>query len=137
ESDTFGVVEELESVGVEVVSATEGRDSLTRGVMLVMSAHYSRELAQKTRNGLLKRHEQRAFTGGTPPFGFSVVELDVRKVLAVDAGEAAIVRDVYAAYLGAEPMGLKAIAKWLNDRGVLTRSMVAERQGRGKSIRKI
>jgi DNA invertase Pin-like site-specific DNA recombinase len=136
ESDTFGVVEELESVGVEVVSATEGRDTLTRGMMLVMSAHYSRELAQ-TRNGLLKRHEQRAFTGGVPPFGFRVVDEDGRKALAVDADEAHVVRDVYAAYLGPEPMGLKSIAKLLNDRSVPTRSMIAERQGRRKTIRKI
>src|SRR5947207_12675140 len=34
ESDTFSVVEELESVGVDGISATEGGDSLTRGVML-------------------------------------------------------------------------------------------------------
>jgi site-specific DNA recombinase len=137
ESDTFGVVEELESVGVDVVSATEGRDTLTRGMMLVMSAHYSRELAQKTRNGLLKRHEQRAFTGGVPPYGFRVADDEGRKVLAVDADEANIVREVYAAYLGAEPMGLKSIAKLLNDRNVPTRSMIAERQGRRKTIRKI
>jgi site-specific DNA recombinase len=137
ESDTFGVVEELESVGVEVVSATEGRDCLTRGMMLVMSAHYSRELAQKTRNGLLKRHEQRAFTGGVPPFGFKVVDNDGKKSLAVDEDEARVVREVYAAYLGPEPMGLKSIAQWLNDRGIATRSMIAERQGRRKTIRKI
>src|SRR5439155_14639790 len=100
ESDTFGIVEELESVGVEVISATEGRDGLTRGMMLVMSAHYSRELAQKTRNGLLKRHEQRAFTGGVTPFGFKVVDDDGRKRLAIDEVEASIVWDVYSAYLG-------------------------------------
>jgi DNA invertase Pin-like site-specific DNA recombinase len=137
ESDTFGVVEELESVGVEVISATEGRDVLTRGMMLVMSAHYSRELAQKTRNGLLKRHEQRAFTGGVTPFGFKVTDQDGKKALAVDDDEARTVRDVYAVYLGPEPMGLKSIAKWLNDRGIPTRSMIAERQGRRKTIRKI
>ena len=78
ESDTFSIVDELEGAGVEVVSATEGRDVLTRGVMLVMSAHYSRELAQKTRNGLLKRHEQSAFTGGVAAFGFKVVDDDGR-----------------------------------------------------------
>jgi site-specific DNA recombinase len=118
ESDTFTIVDELEGAGVEVVSATEGRDVLTRGVMLVMSAHYSRELAQKTRNGLLKRHEQRAFTGGVAAFGFKVVDDDGRKRLAINEAEASVVRDVYSAYLGREPMGLKAIAKWLNDRGI-------------------
>jgi site-specific DNA recombinase len=137
ESDTFSVVEELEGAGVEVVSATEGRDSLTRGVMLVMSAHYSRELAIKTRNGLMKRHEQHAFTGGTPPMGFRVVDDEGRKVLAVDLTESDIVRKVFAAYLGPDPMGLKSIAKSLNDRGVPTRSMLAERQGRLKLIRRI
>src|SRR4051812_12357609 len=137
ESDTFGVVEELESVGVEVVSATEGRDSLTRGVMLVMSAHYSRELAIKTRNGLLKRHEQRAFTGGRPPIGFNVVMADGKRALAVDPKEAPIVHEVFASYLGPEPMGLKSIANMLNRRGIPTRSMLAEQGGRSKMIRKI
>ena len=50
-----------------------------------MSAHFSRELAIKTRNGLMKRHEQHAFTGGTPPMGFRVVDDEGRKVLAVVA----------------------------------------------------
>src|SRR5439155_22700829 len=134
ESDNFSIVDELEGAGVEVVSATEGRDVLTRGMMLVMSAHYSRELAQKTRNGLLKRHAQRAFTGGVTPFGFKVVDDDGRKRLAIDEVEASVVRDVYSGYLGPEPMGLKAIAKWLNDRGIPTRSMIAERLGRRKTI---
>ena len=75
--------------------------------MLVMSAHYSRELAQKTRNGLLKRHEQRAFTGGVAAFGFKVVDDDGRKRLAINEAEASVVRDVYSASLGPEPMGLK------------------------------
>ncbi len=84
-----------------------------------------------------KRHEQHAFTGGRPPIGFRVVEDEGKKVLAVDPDEAAIVRDVFASYLGPEPMGLKSIAKRLNDRGIPTRSMRAERQGQAKMIRRI
>lgn len=64
EADSFATVQELEDYGVEVLSATEPKDAVCRGLMLVMAAHYSRELAIKTRNGLLQRHKEKSFTGG-------------------------------------------------------------------------
>lgn len=60
-----------------------------------------------------------------------------KKVLAPDPDELPIIRDVFAAYLGPEPLGLKSIAKRLNDRGIPTRSMRAARQGRAKMIRRL
>ena len=132
ESDCFNIVEELEQAGVEVLSATESKDAVTRGMMVVLAAHYSRELAVKTRNGLIQRHRDRRFTGGRPSYGYRIVDLNGHKVLAIDEAEAAIVRAVFAAYLGQTPVGYKAIAKMLNARGVPTRSLVDEKEGRAK-----
>lgn len=138
EAESFTAIQELKDYGCQVLSAHEGNDQMAMGVHLVMAAHYSRDLSIKTRNGLIQRHKQHTFTGGVAPVGFRVVTQNEKRVLAVDPEEAATVRFVFAAYTDdQQPMGLKAIANALNDRGILTRSQKAEQAGRGKINRKI
>lgn len=45
---TSAIIAQLEDGGVEVVSVTEGKDALTRGMHLVIREHYSRALAERT-----------------------------------------------------------------------------------------
>jgi site-specific DNA recombinase len=138
EADTFTTVAELEDYGVQVISAQEGREVITRGIHLVMAAHYSRDLSIKTKNGLLKRHEQRTFTGGKAPVGYRVIDRDDRRVLEIDPDESKSVRFIFDSYTDpTQPMGFKIIAKTLNDRGIPTRSMIDEQNGRAKVNRRI
>jgi len=93
DAETHTIVRDLEENGVEVLSATEGTNALARGIQLVVAEDYSRQLATRTRDGLAKRFEQGAFTGGVAPYGYHVATRDGRRVLEVDAAEAAIVRE--------------------------------------------
>lgn len=124
DAETHTIVRDLEEHGVEVVSATEGTNQLARGIQLVVAEDYSRQLANRTRDGLAKRFEQGGFTGGVPPYGFHVVTREGRRVLEVEPAEAAIVREVAGWYLS-EAVGFKSIAKRLRDRAV------ASRRGKG------
>jgi len=118
-AETSAIIAQLEDCGVDVASVSEGKDALARGMHLVISEHYSRVLAERTRDGLIKRFEQRAWTGGPPPYGYRIVEEDGLKRLRIDETEAEVIRGIFGDYLSG--MGLKAIAKSLYDRGVPTR----------------
>jgi DNA invertase Pin-like site-specific DNA recombinase len=118
-AETSAVIAQLEDCGVEVVSLTEGKDALARGMHLVISEHYSRVLAERTRDGLIKRFEQKAWTGGPPPYGYRIVEDDGLKRLQIDETEAEVIRSIFADYLAGR--GLKEIARRLHERDVPTR----------------
>src|SRR5690606_32264806 len=114
------IVDDLEDLGVEVVSATEGDNALVRGMSLVIGADFSRQLAQRTRDGLERRHAERAWTGGTPPFGYEVYA-DERgiKRLRVKSDEAEHVRFIFNTYVR-ESIGFRSLAGLLEERGVPT-----------------
>jgi site-specific DNA recombinase len=120
DAETHTIVRDLEEHGAEVVSATEGANALARGIQLVVAEDYSRQLAMRTRDGLVKRFEQRTFTGGVACYGYRVVTRAGQRVLEVEPTEAAIVRDVTNWYLS-EAIGFKGIAKRLRARGVTSR----------------
>ncbi|HPP28892.1 MAG TPA: recombinase family protein [Phycisphaerae bacterium] len=120
-AETSAIIAQLEDGGVEVVSVTEGRDALARGMHLVISEHYSRVLSERTKDGLLKRFEQKAWTGGPPPYGYRIeTTADGLHRLAVHEEEAAVVRWLFQVYTS-ESIGLKALARRLAKRGIPTR----------------
>lgn len=120
-AETSAIIAQLEDCGVEVVSVTEGKDALARGMHLVISEHYSRVLAERTRDGLVKRFEQKAWTGGPPPYGYRIEQTaDGLHRLAIDEAEAAVLRWVFQVYT-TESVGLKVLAQRLAKRGVPTR----------------
>ncbi|HUU96945.1 MAG TPA: recombinase family protein, partial [Phycisphaerae bacterium] len=115
------IIAELEDCGVEVASVTEGKDALARGMHLVIGEHYSRALAERTKDGLVKRFEQHAWTGGPPPYGYRIeVDETGRHRLAVKEDEASVVRWVFQVYT-TEAVGLKEVAHRLRARGIPTR----------------
>ena len=118
-AETSAIIAQLEDSGVEVVSVTEGKDQLARGMHLVISEHYSRVLAERTRDGLMQRFKQHASTGGPPPYGYQSLEENGVKRLRVNETEAAIVRGIFGDYLSGK--GFKEIAHGLHRRGVPTR----------------
>lgn len=120
-AETSAIIAQLEDCGVEVASVTEGKDALARGMHLVISEHYSRALAERTRDGLVKRFEQGAWTGGPPPYGYSIEEAenDLHR-LKIDEEEAAVVQWVFQTYT-TESVGCKEIARRLHGRGISPR----------------
>lgn len=120
-ADTSAIIAQLEDGGVEVVSVTEGKDALARGMHLVISERHWRVLAERTRDGLVKRFEQKAWTGGPPPYGYRIeTTADGLHRLTVNEEEATVVRWLFQVYTSAS-IGLKALAQRLAKRGIPTR----------------
>lgn len=110
------IVADLEDMGVQVVSATEGAEPLTRGIGLVIAADFSDKLGTRITDAKLRRFREGAWHGGYLPYGYRAEG----GRLVIDAGEAEIVRGMFAAYLTGN-MGYQQIALDLNARGVSPR----------------
>ncbi len=124
---------ELAKVGVQLVSITQdvGQDSsgeFIRKMLNVFDEHQSRENAKHTHRAMCENTRQGFWNGSYAPFGYRVEIKERRgnkekKVLVVDEAEAPIVRKIFSMAAGQDgrPVGVKAIASYFNERGVLRR----------------
>ena len=120
----------LAEAGVEQVSVTEafGKGSggnLVRAVVSAFNEHLSAETSKHVRRTMRANASDGFWNGGKVPFGFRSVTVEMRgekhkKKLELDEDEATVVRLMYDLSIngcGAGPMGVRAIAQWLNERG--------------------
>jgi len=126
-------IRELRKSGVELVSITQevGQDStgeMFRKLLHIFDEHQSRETAKHVHRAMLENARQGFWNGSRPPYGYGVEIAERRgskdkKVLVIDEAEARVVRLIFDMATGTEgrPMGVKAIATWLNERGILRR----------------
>jgi site-specific DNA recombinase len=140
--DLYGALHyerKLAHAGVRVISITQPTTDdetgeLLRNLISMMDGYSSRENAKHTSRAMRENARRGFFNGSRAPFGYQVVATDVpghkgkvRKRLAVDEMEARVVRQIYELYLkGHEgyPLGMKAIAAYLNERKILMRGHV-------------
>ena len=126
-------VRELAKAGAQLVSITQdvgqdGSGDFIRKMLNVFDEHQSRENAKHTHRAMCENARQGFWNGSHAPFGYKVEVKERRgnkekKVLVVDETEAPVVRKIFGMALGQEgrPVGVKAIACHLNERGVLRR----------------
>jgi len=126
-------IRELRKAGVELVSITQevGQDptgEMFRKLLHIFDEHQSRETAKHVHRAMLENARQGFWNGSRPPYGYGVEIAERRgnkdkKVLVVDEAEARVVRMIFDMASGTEgrPIGVKAIATWLNERGILRR----------------
>ena len=126
-------IRELRKAGVELVSITQevAQDptgEMFRKLLHIFDEHQSRETAKHVHRAMLENARQGFWNGSRPPYGYGVEIAERRgnkdkKMLVVDEAEARVVRMIFDMAMGAEgrPMGVKAIATWLNERGILRR----------------
>ena len=119
--------------GIHLVSIREtitGEMTLQRQVFGAMAEEYSRQNSDNTLRTMNENARQRFWNGSQPPFGYGLVEVErrgdkIKKRLAVDPVEAETVRMIFRLYLEGDgssgPMGVKAVADWLNQRSYFTR----------------
>jgi site-specific DNA recombinase len=136
--DAFGLefyVRKLAKHGVRLVSITQelGDDPaqiMMRQVIGMFDQYQSRENAKHVLRSMKENARQGFWNGARPPFGYCVIEVErrgsrIKKKLEVDLVEAETVRLIFKLYLEGDsdsgPMGIKAIAVWLNGRGYRTR----------------
>jgi site-specific DNA recombinase len=136
--DAFGLefyVRKLAKHGVKLVSMTQelGDDPaqvMMRQVISLFDEYQSKEDAKHVLRSMKENARQGFWNGSTAPFGYRTVEVEkrgarVKKRLEIDPVEAEQVQFIFklvvGGHEGSPPMGTKAVATWLNERGHRTR----------------
>ena len=124
---------DLTRAGISLHSMTQplGEDhtgQMVASILVTFDAYQSRENGKHTSRAMKENARQGFWNGSLPPFGYHTVEAGrrgekLKKALAVLETEAAVVRRIFAMYLGLEgrQYGVKAIASQLNAEGVTYR----------------
>lgn len=112
---------ELASLGISYEYAVQNIDDSPEGQMMEnmlvgFAAYYSRNLAKETKKGLNENAYKALFNGGTPPFGYRIVD----KHYVVDELEAEGVRMIFSMYLAGS--GYTKICHALKAHGYKSRS---------------
>lgn len=126
-------VRKLRKAGVELISITQAVTQDASGEMMrkllnVFDEHQSRENAKHVHRAMCENTRQGFWNGARPPFGYGLKITERRgskdkKVLVINEDEATIVRMIFGMASGSNghPMGVKAIASYLNERGISRR----------------
>ncbi len=137
--DAFGLemyVRRLAKHGVRLVSITQelGDDPaqvMMRQIIALFDEYQSRENSKHVLRAMKENARQGFYNGSPLPLGYAVEEVEkrgarIKKKLVVDAVEAETIKLMFRLYrLGdgkSGPIGIKAIASWLNTRGYRTRN---------------
>ncbi len=141
-------VRKLAKVGVRIASVTQelGDDPaqvMMRQIIAMFDEYQSRENAKHVLRAMKENAKQGFYNGSPLPLGYTVEEIEkrgarIKKKLVVDPVEAETVKLIFNLYTVGDgksgPIGVKAIACWLNERG--HRSRTGGRFGSG-AIHKI
>ncbi len=128
-------VRRLRKHGIRLVSITQdlGDDPMSvmvRQVFALFDEYQSKENAKHVLRAMQGNARQGFWNGAAAPFGYAIVAAEQRgaktkKKLAVDPVEAETVRLIFRLIREGDgtsgPMGVKAAASWLNERGCRTR----------------
>ena len=119
--DSMKLIEQLNFIGIRVVSVSQGIDTQNEQADVLMTVHslvdslYIKELAKKTHRGLEGRVLKGLHAGGRC-FGYDNERAGDPVRLRINQAEAAIVRRIFE--MSAEGCSLKTIAKTLNQEHV-------------------
>lgn len=122
---------QLTRAGVRLVSITQptaedAAGQMVRNVISLFDEYQSRETGKHTLRSMQENARQGFFNGSRPPLGYRVEAVPLpgrkgcKKRLVVDAGEAELVRRVFALYLQGEngyALGLVGVARALTRQG--------------------
>ena len=110
---------ELEKIGVNIISVTEGFDPSTPAGKLMMTmlaavAEMERKnISQRVISNMNEMAKKGKWTGGTVPFGYKVVGIQGKKYLEEDLNLIKITRSIFNKYIETE--SLFSTSKWLKD----------------------
>lgn len=130
--DTLLVVDELNRLGVTLISIHDGFDTSTpqgqlqMHILAAFAEYFRKQLASKVLGGMIERARKGLPMHGNRPIGYRLVAGPNAKLAAyeVDEEEAKTVRLMYDLYLGRNghaPLGYRAISEHLNRAGLFTR----------------
>ncbi len=121
----------LEKQGVAVASITQEMSDgpggeLTRRIIALTDEMRSKEDAKHVSRGMQENARQGYWNGARAPFGYKAAAADrrgdkIKKKLAIDPKDAETVKLIFKLFLEGDgrsgPLGVMAIAKWLNTSG--------------------
>ena len=122
-------IRRLRKSGVELLSITQEftdnpTGNLIRQILGSFDEYQSRENAKHTLRAMQENARQGFWNGSQAPYGYRAVAAErrgtkIKKVLAVEEAEAAIVRQIFDLALGIAgmPLGVKSIVNHLNAKG--------------------
>lgn len=124
----------LEKQGVAVISITqevsEGTGGeMTRRIIAIMDEMRSKEDAKHVSRGMEENARQGFWNGAPAPFGYEAIDAErrghkMKKKLGIEPKAAETVKLIFDLFLKGDgdsgPLGVLAIAKWLNARGYKT-----------------
>lgn len=128
-------VRRLRKHNVRLVSITQdlGDDPMSvmvRQVFALFDEYQSKENAKHVLRAMQENARQGFWNGAAAPYGYAIVAAEQRgaktkKRLAIDPVEAEVVRLIFKLFREGDgttgPMGVKAVASWLNEHGYRTR----------------
>src|SRR2546426_1392949 len=129
-------VRRLAKSGVRLVSITQelGDDPMSnmiRQIMALFDEYQSKENAKHTLRAMKENARQGFWNGSLPPIGYRIVQATeqhghrIKKILEIDPIQAETVRLIFRLAREGDgtsgPMGVKSIAKHLNEAGIRTR----------------
>ncbi len=134
--DLLNNTKKLEKAGVQFVSITQDigkgeQADVLRTILGAMDEYQSKETSKHTSRSMLENTRQGFWNGSRPPFGYRTYIAERRgkkdkKKLEIAPHEAEIVKMIFRHYVTGDgksgPMGLRAIAYDLNERGETTRN---------------
>ena len=136
----FGVYErKLKKNKVNVISITQlttddSAGEMMRRIISTFDEYNSKENSKHTSRAMKENARQGFFNGSKPPFGYMAVATETlgshgrkKKKLQINDAEAGIVKMIYDLYLNGyrgKVLGIKEIAKHLNEKGLLMRGNV-------------
>jgi site-specific DNA recombinase len=136
QDETPFVVEGLTKLGIEVWSVVEGQrkieehiDNLINYITFWQAAGESRKTSQRVTEALSQMNSSGQFTGGTIPYGYKLVDTDIKhpkkdkmiKDLEVDENESKLIKIIFDLVID-KGFGATRIAQWLNQNGYKTRN---------------
>lgn len=118
-------------ISITQFTTEDAQGELMRQIISTFDEYQSKENAKHTSRAMKENARQGYHNGSKPPYGYKIVESHVqgnsgrkKKKLAIDDIEADIVKMIYHLYLNGDQgksVGVKHIAKYLNESGILMR----------------
>jgi site-specific DNA recombinase len=134
-STDYAIAERLlTQYGIEVltISQTFSNDAtgwVAKGVATPFDQYHSDRSAEESINARVRMVKEGNWPGGTPPDGYRLIDAPQnprRKVCIIDEERRPIIERIYSLSVHGDgngpPLGIKAIAKWLNSKGYRTRT---------------
>ena len=138
EYDSIVYEHALEKNGVKILSATQPISDTPEGIFVkaifrANDAYYSKELGEKTKNGLRENFKKGLVISGSCPLGYDIVD----KRLVINEFEADQVRKIFALAIDGNSFG--AITKLMRDEGLVNKQtgMPYDQSSIGKILKNI